>query len=203
MLGEMQRWCAEHDEAMRADTQSHRSSPVAIIRRPLCCAAPGASGLSGARCALTIRARRAEAPLPRAPAVGTRLPSAHRAWRIDYPCRIIPNGQPPGKDLRPLPVGRPARDTERAGVFRVAIRRLSDVTCAGVGFPRGRRSTPTGRDFWPCAAEARSGSHHGTRQHDYVSTACRIGNHEECQTLRIVPNCPCPCHLLEEEERNS
>jgi hypothetical protein len=33
------------------------------------------------------------------------------------------------------------------------------------------------------------------REYGYVSTACRTGDHEGCQRDRIVPNCPCDCHL--------
>ena len=34
---------------------------------------------------------------------------------------------------------------------------------------------------------------------EYVSTACRIGDHNECQ-LRPIVRCACPCHVLDGPE---
>jgi hypothetical protein len=78
------------------------------------------------RCsALSVRARRAEAPAPGAPAVvGARSPVPTVAHGL------------------PVPDHSKRRDTEPAGVFRMATRLLSDVTSEGADLPpfSGRRS---------------------------------------------------------------
>ncbi|MHB1582324.1 MAG: hypothetical protein ACYCU7_10640 [Acidimicrobiales bacterium] len=33
----------------------------------------------------------------------------------------------------------------------------------------------------------------------YTSTACRIGQHRECRERRVVPDCGCPCHDVDDD----
>ena len=68
--------------------------------------------------------------------------------------------------------------------------------CCCVSFV-GSVSSPPGAICSPASSAPQRRRLRGaamTTARRYTSTACRVGNHEECQTHRIVPQCPCSCH---------
>ena len=38
---------------------------------------------------------------------------------------------------------------------------------------------------------------------DYMSTACRVGDHQTCQAGRLIPDCSCSCHWEEATTRTT